>query len=151
MDKAITLFLHVFSVGMEAIGYALLWLTGYGWLWGASIPYKEIFRNPAAVMRMEGFYAGLAAFPILAALLVSLLFGDWYVLLLVGGGIGFALLLNTFFKKNIFLPICCGFFMTLLVVAACLLRISIVLLLFFCYVALVLLGPVLLALFLAAL
>ena len=151
MDRAITIFLHVFSVGLEMIGYLFLCLIGYGWGWGPSVPYGMIFRNPAAAMRMEGFYAGLAVAPILTAFLVSLQYGNWNVVLLVGGSIGAALLLNTFFKRNIFLPLFCGFFMMLLVAAACFMRLSVVLLLFFFYAALLLLGPALLGLFLAAL
>ena len=151
MDRAITIFLHFFSNGLEVIGYLFLFLTGYGWGWGPSIPYGAIFRNPASVMRMEGFYTGLAVMPVLTAMLASLLYNNWYIVLLVGGSIGFALLLNRFFKRNIFLPLFCGFFMVLLVVAACIMRLSVVLLLFFFYVALILLGPVLLGIFLAAL
>ena len=151
MDRAITIFLYAFSTGLEIIGYLFLCLIGYGWGWGPLIPYGVIFRNPAAVMRMEGFYAGLAVTPILTALLASLLYGNWHIVLLVGGSIGFALLLNKFFKRNIFLPLFCGVFMVLMVAAACLMRLSVVLLLFFFYATLVLLGPLLLGLFLAAL
>ena len=150
MDRIITFTLYGVTVTIEFIGYFILAVFGYGWLWGPLLPYGRILRHPTSHQHMEGFFSGLVFMPVLVSLAVSLVYGQPLVVITVAGSLVVPLLIIHFFGKNFFIPIFSGVCMALVVTFACLLRLSAILLFFFLYVLLVFLGPLLFAFFLAS-
>lgn len=150
MDRIITFLLFAVTVAVEAIGYSVLAVSGYGWLWGSPLPYGTIVRHPISHRHMEGFYSGLVVTPIVVALAVSLAYDQPLVVMIVAGSLVVLLLINHYFRKNFLIPIFGWICLMLAVAFACLIRLSILLLFFFLYAFLVFLGPLLLALFLAS-
>lgn len=150
MDRIITLLLFVVTFAFDIMGYSVLAISGYGWLWGPSLPYGDIVRHPISHRRMEGFYSGLVVTPAAVSLAVSLASGQPMVAIIVAGSLAILLLVDHYFKRNFFIPILGGVGLALAVTFACLMRLSVILLFFFFYVFLVFLGPLLLAFFLAS-
>lgn len=150
MDRVITFLLFAVTVTVEALGYAVLAVSGYGWFWGPALPYGRIMCHPFSHRHMEGFYSGLVVTPVLVSLAVSLAYGQPLVVIVVGGSLVFLLVVSHYFRKNLFIPILGGVSLAMVVAFACLMRLSVMLLFFFFYVLLVFLGPLLLAIFLAS-
>ena len=150
MDRIITFLLYGVTVTIEIVGYFILAVFGYGWLWGPPVPYRAILGHPTSHLRMEGFFSGLVLTPLMVSLAVSLAYDQPLVVINVAGSLLVPLLIIRFFGKNVFIPTICGICLALVVTIACLLRLSAILLFFFLYVLLVFLGPLLFALFLAA-
>lgn len=149
IDRIITFLLFAVAVTFDFMGYAVLAIFGYGWLWGPKLPYGAILRHPVSNRRMEGFYSGLVVSPVAISLAVSLAYGQPLVAIVVSGSLVVLLLFHRYFEKNLFIPILGGGGLALMLVFACLMRLSVMLLFFFFYVVLVFIGPVLLALLLA--
>lgn len=150
VDRIITILLFAVTVTVEAVGYSVLAVSGYGWLWGSPLPYGAIVRHPVSHRRMEGFYSGLVVTPIFVSLVVSLTYDQPLVVMIVTGSLTILLLINYYFRKNFFIPILGWICLAIMVAFSCLVRLSIILLFFFLYAFLVFLGPLLLAFFLAS-
>lgn len=150
VDRIITFLMYGVTILIEAIGYSILALSGYGWLWGPDVPYGTILRRPTSHLRTDGFLSGLFFTPVIISLAVSLAWNQPLVAVTVSGSLVVPLLIIHFFGKNFFIPIFYGVCMALVVIFACLLRLSAILLFFFLYLLLVFIGPLLFALFLAS-
>lgn len=149
MNRIITVSLFAMTLTLDIMGYCVLAISGYGWLWGSPLAYGTIVRHPISHRRMEGFYCGLVVTPVVVSLAVSMVYAQPLVAIVVSGSLAVLLLIKHYFKRNFFIPILGGVGLMLMVTFACLMRLSVTLLFYFFYVFLVFIGPVLLALFLA--
>lgn len=151
-DRLVTAMLFVFTRAVQAVGEAFLRLTGCDW-------FREAREAPVSsgcqegdlfpCSRMESFFAGLAALPIMLSLVAGWWFSRWEIVLVAPAFIVVPLLIYRYSGRNLFIPFFGSLALFFSILMALLLRFGVIVVLFLLYLAVFLLGPLFLAFFLS--